>query len=320
MSSTDRTAAELQAGERERRERNLAHTFEKTERGRKMATFSAYSILTFWALLSLSPLYFLFTMSLQDLGTNISIRDVQLVPVQPSLDNFKNLFQFDAPFWIEKRPLIMWGFNSALVALIPTISNLVFDSMAGYALAKMNFPGRNLIFAAVVATMMVPDFITFIPLYRMMFEFQWIDTYWALLFPGFAGVAGVFLMKQNIQSLPNSLIEAARIDATSEFGIFWKIVLPLSKPVLAIIGITSFMSGWNSYFWPYLVTQRQEMLTLQAGLASMVGAGAVGMPPATNDLGMALAGAVLAAIPMFIVFFAFQKYIVQGITVGGVKG
>jgi multiple sugar transport system permease protein len=240
--------------------------------------------------------------------------------VRPSFDNFNKLFQFDAPFWIEKRPVLTWILNSALVALIPTVSNLVFDSMAGYALAKMRFPGRNAIFALIVATMTVPEFITFIPLYRMMFDFSWFNTYWALLFPGLAGVGGIFLMKQSIQSLPSSLIEAARIDACSEWGIFWKLILPLSKPVLAIVGITSFIGGWNSFFWPYLVAQDQTRLTLQAGLSSMMGAGATGLPPSTNDLGVVMAGALLAAIPKFVVFFLFQRYIVQGITVGSVKG
>lgn len=302
------------------RDRQQADTFERSERARKVWTFFAYAMLTFWALLSLVPIYFLFILSLQDLGLNLTIRNINWLPVNPSWDNYVKLFQLDAPYWIERRPIGRWILNSALVALIPTISNLVFDAAGGYALAKMRFPGRNLIFGMVIATMTIPEFITFIPLYRMMSDFQWMNTYWALLFPGFAGVAGIFLMKQSIQSLPSSLMDAARIDAASEWGIFWKIVMPLSKPVLAIVGITSFMAGWNSYFWPYLVAQSRDMLTLQAGLSSMMGAGATGLPPSTNDLGVVMAGAALAAIPMIIVFFLFQKYIVQGITVGGMKG
>lgn len=302
------------------RDRQQADTFERSERARKVWTFFAYAMLTFWALLSLVPMYFLFILSLQDLGINLTIRDINWLPVNPNWDNYVKLFQLDSPYWIERRPIGRWILNSALVALIPTISNLVFDAAGGYALAKMKFPGRNLIFGMVIATMTIPEFITFIPLYRMMSDFQWMNTFWALLFPGFAGVAGIFLMKQSIQSLPSSLMDAARIDAASEWGIFWKIVMPLSKPVLAIVGITSFMAGWNSYFWPYLVAQSRDMLTLQAGLSSMMGAGATGLPPSTNDLGVVMAGAALAAIPMIIVFFLFQKYIVQGITVGGMKG
>ena len=302
------------------RERQQADTFERTERARRVALIFAYATLAFWAILSLVPMYFLFMLSFEDLGVSLTVRDIKLWPANPSWENYRNLFQVDAPFWIERRPVMRWLLNSALVALIPTVSNLIFDSMAGYALAKLRFPGRALIFGMVVATMTIPEFITFIPLYRMMFDFEWINTYWALLFPGFAGVAGVFLMKQSIQSLPSSLMDAARIDACSEWGIFWKIILPLSKPVLAIVGITSFMAGWNSYFWPYLVAQSRDMLTLQAGLSSMMGAGATGLPPSSNDLGVVLAGASIAAIPMIIVFFMFQKYIVQGITVGGVKG
>src|SRR5690606_15569350 len=129
-----------------------------------------------------------------------------------------------------------------------------------------------------------------------------------------------FLMKQNIQTLPTSLIDAARIDACGEFRIFWRIVLPLSKPILAVMGIFSFISGWNDFFWPYLVVRRQEMLTIQAGLSSLMGAGPTGMPPATNDMGIVMAASVLAAIPVIIVFFLFQRYIIQGVTVGAVKG
>lgn len=302
------------------KENAMALTFQKTTRFRKAGKLTAYLILTFWAIMSLLPMYFMFIMSFQEIGVNLTIRDIQFIPTSPSLENFIELFQLDAPFWIDKRPIFRWFFNSALVAIIPTLSNLIFDSMAGYALAKLRFPGRRFIFLSIVATMMIPSFVTFIPLYRMMFEFSWMDTYWALLFPGFAGVGGIFLMKQNIQTLPKSILDAARIDACSEFRIFWKIIIPMSKPILAIIGITSFMAGWNSFFWPYLVAESQIMLTLQAGLSSMMGAGITGMPPSTNDYGMIMAAAAIAAIPMITVFFFFQKYIVQGITVGAVKG
>ena len=302
------------------REQQSAQTFKRTETFRKTGTFFAYFILLIWAILSVLPIYFMFILAFQELGTSISMRDIQLIPTHLTWDNFRNLFQLNVPFWIAKRPVWRWLMNSALVAIVPTISNLIFDSSAGYALAKMRFPGRRVIFYTIVATMMIPGFVTFIPQYRMMFDFGWMDTYWALLFPGFAGVGGIFMMKQNIQTLPSSILDAARIDACSELRIFWKIVLPLCKPILAIVGITSFMGGWNSYFWPYLVAQSQEMLTLQAGLSSMMGAGATGMPPATNNMGVAMAGSALAAVPMIIVFFIFQKYIVQGITVGSMKG
>ncbi|MGI6148394.1 MAG: carbohydrate ABC transporter permease [Limnochordia bacterium] len=302
------------------REQRSIVTFERTERLRKIGLLLAYLILTVWAVLSVMPIYFMFTLSFQELGRYLSVRDIRLIPTHYTLKNYIELFQLNAPFWIARRPVWRWLLNSALVATVPTISNLIFDSAAGYALAKMRFPGRKLIFYTIVATMMIPGFVTFIPLYRMMFDFRWMDSYWALLFPGFAGVGGIFMMKQSIQTLPSSLLDAARIDACSEFRIFWKIVLPLSKPILAIVGITSFMGGWNEFFWPYLVARRQEMLTLQAGLSSMMGAGATGLPPATNNMGVVMAGSAIAAVPMIIVFFLFQKYIVQGITVGAMKG
>lgn len=302
------------------REARLADEFRRTQRARRGLVVFAYVNLTIWAVISLLPIYFMFVLAFQYIGREISMLDLNWLPVQFSVDNFRNLFQVDAPWWIERRPVWRWLLNSLIVAVVPTISNLVFDAMGGYALAKLRFPGRNVLFYAVVLSMMLPEFVILIPLYRMMFNFDWINTYWALLFPGFAGVAGIFLMKQNIQTIPTSILDAARIDACSEWRIFWKIIIPLSKPILAVIGIFSFVSGWNSFFWPYLITNRSEMWTMQAGLASMMGAGATGMPPAFSDMGIVMAGSALAAIPVIIVFFLFQRYIVQGITVGAMKG
>ncbi len=277
-------------------------------------------IVIIWGIISLFPMYWMFVSSFMWIGPSFTMSDIRWFPNPPTLRNYVDFFQLNAPFWIQRRPWQRWFLNSLLVALIPTLSNLIFDSMAGYSLAKLRYPGRQTIFWTIIATMTVPLFVPLIPLYKMMFDFHWINTYWALLFPGFAGVGGVFLFKQSIQTLPSSLIDAARIDAAGEFKIFWKIVLPLSKPILALMGITGFVGGWNSYFWPYLVTNSSDMFTIQVGLTGMMGAGAMGIPPGVEAYGRSFAGAALAAIPVIIIFFAFQKYFVKGITVGAFKG
>ncbi len=270
-------------------------------------------IVVLWALLSLMPLYIMYTSSFTQVGLDFDVDDISLIPENTNFDNYRNL--------LDRTGILVWIwlFNSFLVAAIPTISKLFFDALAGYALAKMNFPGRRIIFWSILTSLMVPQFVTLIPLYRMMFEFGWIDSYWALLFPGLASVSGVFLFKQFLSTLPTSLIEAARADGCSEFKIFWKIVIPLSKPAFAVMGIMSFVSSWNNYFWPYLVTNSRELFTFQVGLVSLIGVESASGGQ-TADYGVIMAGAVIASILPVIIFLLFQKYFVKGVTVGALKG
>jgi|TARA_B100000686_G_C16721907_1_gene935454 multiple sugar transport system permease protein len=271
------------------------------------------AILILWAILSLMPLYIMYTSSFTQVGVEFDVDDISLIPENANLDNYRNLIARTGSLaWI-------WLFNSFLVAAIPTMSKLFFDALAGYALAKMSFPGRRIIFWGVLTSLMVPQFVTLIPLYRMMFEFGWIDSYWALLFPGLASVSGVFLFKQFLSTLPGSLIDAARADGCSEFKIFWKIVMPLSKPAFAVMGIMSFVSSWNNYFWPYLVTNSRELFTFQVGLVSLIGVESASGGQ-TADYGVIMAGAVIASILPVVVFLLFQKYFVKGVTVGALKG
>jgi multiple sugar transport system permease protein len=306
-------------------EKLQAIKFTRTKRLRSIFTTIAYIILTTWAIVSLLPMYWMFVCSFKHIGVSFSIDDIEFYPSNPTKENYINFLQLDAPPWIPRRPVARWFLNSLLVALLPTISNLIFDSMAGYAIAKMKFPLKQAIFWAIVMTMMIPEIVILIPLYRMMFDFKWYNTYWALLFPGFAGVGGIFLFKQSIESLPTSIIEAARVDAASEARIFFRIILPLSKPILSVMGIFGFIGGWNSYFWPYLVTESSKLYTIQVGLTSLMGAGGGAGVTGTltfgiDEYGQMLAGASMAAIPVIIIFFLLQKYIIQGITIGALKG
>jgi len=286
---------------------------------RKAFAIVAYSILIAWGILAIFPLFFMVTSAFKELGPAFTLSDMEIIPKNPTIQNFRKLFQYDLPEWAvgSRRPIFRWIFNGFLVAIIPTMSNLFFGAMAGYAISKMRFPGRVPLFWAIVATMMIPGFVPLVPLYKMMFDFHWFNTYWALLVPGMAGVSGIFLMKQNIQTLPSSLIDAARIDGCGEFRIFWKVIFPLCKPILAVLGIFGFVSGWNNWFWPFLVTESRSMETLQVGLVNLAPPRDM---PVDVDYGVVMAGVLLAAIPTILVFFAFQKYLIRGITIGAMKG
>ena len=213
-----------------------------------------------------------------------------------------------------KTDVMRWLFNSLLISSILTVTNVFLASLAGYAFAKLKFPGNKAVFWILLSTMMIPAQVTLIPLYILMIDvFDLGNTYTAILLPGIVSVGNIFLMKQYMSSLPTSLIHAARIDACGEFGIFWKVILPMAKPGLAVLAIFTFVASWNDFFWPFLVTNSTEMRTIQVGLASFVYAD-------TTDFGALMAGATVAALPMMILFFSLQRYFLQGITIGAVKG
>jgi multiple sugar transport system permease protein len=152
----------------------------------------------------------------------------------------------------------------------------------------------------------------------MMFRFAWFDTYYALVVPRMAGLAGIFLFKQYMSTLPSDLVEAARIDGASEWSIFWKIVMPMAQPILAVMFLLEFVAGWGDYFWPYLVTNTRELLTLQVGLISLIGVdqGIVRQ----QDYGIIMAGALMASLPVIVLFLSLQRFFVKGLTIGAVKG
>jgi multiple sugar transport system permease protein len=228
----------------------------------------------------------------------------EIIPSQPTIENFQIFFS-QPNAW-------RWIFNSVVVVTVLTVSHVVFYSMAGYALAKLHFPGRRVLFGVVLVTLTVPLYVIVIPLYKMMADLGWINTYAGLILPALVGPASLFLMKQFMSTLPSSLIDAARVDACSEVRIFLKVVLPLAKPGVAVLAIFTFMGFWNSFFWPLIITQTSEMRVLTVGL-TLVRFGPF-------DYGSLMAGSVIAAAPMFIVFLLFQRYFLRGLTIGAVKG
>ncbi|WP_125154167.1 carbohydrate ABC transporter permease [Clostridium rectalis] len=265
-----------------------------------------YAILIVWCILTILPLYFMVITSFTDPSTSASLQ-FSLIPTEFTLNSYKYFFTFN-------KNVLRWLFNSLLVSGIITLSNLLFASMAGYAFSKLRFPGKNTIFWTLMCVIMIPGQVTLIPLYILIKNiFNMADSYFALIIPSLVSIYNIFLMKQYMTSIPTTLIDAARIDACSEFGIYRKVILPLAKPGLAVMGIFTFVAHWNDFFWPLLVTESSTMRTIQVGLGSFRFVD-------STMYGPMMAGSVIASIPMFILFFSLQKYFLQGITIGAIKG
>ncbi len=311
--------------------------------------FIVYLLLTIAAVISLLPLYWVFSTSLQlssyqdeDMERPVSYvnstppkmypvgiteyfehwrkarnaekegdseqaayhREIMDEIVTDTFSGFRRLF--------TQNSMGAWFFNSVYISVVVTIGILLFDSMAGYVLAKKKFPGRDVIFWLIISTMMIPGQVTLVPMFIMVRELGLMDTHWALIFPDLSMVFGVFLMRQFMFSIPDELIEAAKIDGASEWKTYWKVVLPLARPGLAALGIFTFMNVWNSFLWPIIVLNTAELYTLPVGLKTLQDANLA-------DFKLLMSGAAIAAIPMIIIFIIFQRHFVKGLTLGGVK-
>ncbi len=229
-----------------------------------------------------------------------------LLPVKPTLDNYTTLFQ--------KLNFPLFFFNSLVVAIFVVGANLLFCSMLGYALAKLRFAGRDQIFLTVMATLMVPSTVTLVPLFVLMSMLGLVNSYPALILPFAAGPFGVFLMRQFMLGVPDDLLEAARIDGASELGIFFKVVLPISYAPLATLGILTFLSSWNNFLWPLVVSSSEQMYTLPVAVATF----AIGQN--ATDYGLLMAGSTVLVLPVVLVFLVLQRYFQPGIATTGLKG
>ncbi len=229
-----------------------------------------------------------------------------ILPSATTTDNYSRLFdQLDFPRFF---------FNSSLIAFLVTVGNLVFCPMLGYALAKLEWRGKRVVMGLVLATLMVPAGITLIPNFILMSSLGLVNTYPGLFLPFLAGPFGVFLMRQFLFGVPNELLEAARMDGANEFRVFWTIVVPIATPVLATLGILTFLGNWNSFLYPLVMAQEPNMYTLPVALATF----ATGQYQA--DHGMLMAGSVILIVPVLIVFILFQRWITEGIATTGLKG
>jgi multiple sugar transport system permease protein len=264
-----------------------------------------YALLILGILLMVGPFLWMLLGSLKP-QAEFLVNPPTFLPKDPTTDNFGRLFgNLDFPRFF---------FNSAVVALVVTVGNIVFCPMLGYALAKLQWRGKRLIMGLVLATLMVPAGITLIPNFVLMRNLGLVNTYPGLILPFLVGPFGVFLTRQFMYGIPDELLEAARIDGANEWRIFRQIVIPITVPVLATLGILTFLGSWNSFLYPLVMAQEPQMYTLPVALATF----ATGQYQA--DHGMLMAGSVVLVVPVLIVFILFQRWITQGIATTGLKG
>jgi len=226
-------------------------------------------------------------------------------PLAPTLENYALV--------LNKVPFARWYLNSLVVATCTTLSVAFFDSLTGFVLAKYEFPGKNVIFVFILSTLMVPTEMLVIPWFILSNNLNWVDSYWGIMFPGVITAFGTFLMKQFMEGVPSELLDAARMDGVSEFGLFWRIALPLVKPALAALCIFTFLGNWNAFLWPVIITEKMDMRTVPVGLSFFSG-------EAGSSWELIMAGASMATVPVLIVFLFFQRQIIKGIALTGLKG
>ncbi len=246
---------------------------------------------------------------------NPEIYTTSLIPRHPTLANYTNV--------LEKTHFPRWFLNSLIVAGITTLSVAFFDSLAGFVLAKYNFPGKRAIFIMILSTLMVPTEMLVLPWYLMSVNNHWVRGdvtgigdyaagYWSIMFPGLMSGFGVFLMRQFFEGIPDDLFDAARIDGVSEFGLYWRIGLPSVRPAIAALCIFTFLGNWNAFLWPLIITNADKLRTIPVGISFF-----------SSDVGSAydliMASASLATLPVVIVFAIFQRQIIRGIALTGLK-
>ena len=214
---------------------------------------------------------------------------------------------------MQLQPFGRFFLNTAIVAAATVGGQLLFCSMAAYAFARMRFLWREKLFALYLLTMMIPAIVTIIPAFLIINAFGWVNTYWALFTPTLSSVWGIFLLRQFFLTIPRDLEDAARVDGAGDLTIFWRIILPLSKPALATLAIFSFMASWKDFLWPLIVTNRTDMRTVEVGIANFNNL-------YSTDWPHQMAAAVVVMLPIIIVFFLAQRHFVRGITLTGLKG
>ncbi|MFT4234990.1 MAG: carbohydrate ABC transporter permease [Microbacterium sp.] len=237
----------------------------------------------------------------------IMARPITWWPKAPTLANFKA--------WLVDYDISRPFFNSVLLAVITVAATLIFCSMVGWALAKLQFPGKRILIGVVLSTMFVPGIVTLIPQFVIIARLGLVNTYGGLILPGLVGAFGVFLMRQFMLEIPDELLDAARIDGAGEFRIFFRIVLPLCKAPMATLAIFTFMGSWNSFLWPLIISQDDRMYTLPVALALFSSdTGNHG-----TEYGLQMAGSFLIVLPILVLFIAMQRHFIQGITMTGLK-
>jgi multiple sugar transport system permease protein len=278
-----------------------------------------YVILSAGAILFVAPFAYMVSSSFQPLSEIFSYPP-QWIPSNPTLDNYVGFFG-------SGHQIGRWVLNSAFTTATITVLQLFFSSLVAYTFAKRTFPGRDFLFFLGLATMMLPVQITLIPNYLILKGIPlfggndlmgvgghgWLDSYWGIIVPNLVNPFGIFLLRQYMKSIPDELLDAARIDGAGHFKLYWKVVLPLSRPALAALAILTFQFWWSAFFWPLIVISSPSMYTLPLGLALF-------QEQHRTVWNLIMAGSVLAAIPLIVIFLVFQRQFVRGISLQGMKG
>lgn len=233
-----------------------------------------------------------------------------------TFDFLPKKWDFSAFIYIfQQTSYVRWYGNSIFVGVVVTASELFFSSLVGYTLAKFKFRGRGAVFLLILSTLMVPTELLVIPWYVLSAHLHWTDSFWGIMFPGMISGFGVFLMRQFMLGIPDDLLDAARIDGMSEFGIYLRVVLPQVKASLSALGILTFLGNWNAYLWPVIVISTEKMRTLPVGISMFASADNGG----GLQWNLIMAMSTLAVIPIIVIYFIFQKRIVEGIALTGIK-
>ncbi|TMV52777.1 carbohydrate ABC transporter permease [Paenibacillus mesophilus] len=258
------------------------------------------------ALFFLWPMYWMLIGSFKNLKVALQIPP-EWFPLEPTLDNFRIL--------ATDFPLFRWLYNSMFISVMATLLVITVSALAAYAFAKVPFKGSKWLFAVMIASMSIPHTVLLIPLFQMMNKLGLTNSLWGVLLPLVGWPFGVFLLKQFMQTLPGALIEAAKIDGASEWQTFARVILPLAKPGIAVLGIFTFVNSWNDYVWQMIMLKDKLTYTLPVGVKI-----ARQVQEVDINYGVAMAGALCATLPVLLVFLFFQRYFTQGITLGAVKG
>jgi multiple sugar transport system permease protein len=278
-----------------------------------------YVILSAGAVLFVAPFAYMVTSSFQPLSEIFSYPP-KWIPTDPTLQNYRDFFG-------SGHQIGRWIVNSAFTTAAITVAQLFFSSLVAYTFAKRTFPGRDVLFFLMLATMMLPVQITVIPNYLILKGIPlfggndlsgvgghgWLDSYWGIILPNLVSPFGIFLLRQYMRSIPDELLDAARMDGAGHFRIYWKVILPLSRPALAALAIFTFQFWWAAFFWPLIVLSSPQLYTLPLGMALFQEAN-------RTVWNLIMAGSVLASIPLIIVFLIFQRQFVRGISLQGMKG
>lgn len=264
-----------------------------------------YGLLAAISLVTLFPLLWLISTALKSPTENILQSPPQLLPSQPTLNNFLTVWR--------SLPFAQYIYNSTLVAVLTVALNLLFCSLAAYPLARLSFVGRNSIFLAIVSTIMIPFQIVMIPLYILTVQLGLRNTYLGIIFPSLASAFGIFLLRQAFMGVPKELEESARMDGSSELGLWWHIMLPAIRPALVTLSIFVFIGSWSDFLWPLIVIQDESLYTLPLGVAKLAGTFSL-------DWRLVAAGSIISVAPILLLFLFLQRYIVPTETNTGVKG